>query len=350
MGASHTGLAIIALLGLVACSGDGDGTGEGKDSNTVTDDTGGGGGGGNTWAVSGEGYAWFVDGTEGNSVLHLELAQTRAPKDGEAYYGWVSKGGQDPIPTGEIQVSGEELIFEGELGINAVAEGYDTFDAWATTNGGTAQEGTHLWTGQVDPVIYGVVQNLLVASPNTPDGLGSLRSLEAYIDQIRTEIQANASGTDIDALQILSEKVSNGINGAEEDENDNGQIDKFGFQFGILNTGGYIDLILSDINDASHEVDPTDPIKEFGNNAYDCTQLIEDKAKAAASDSGTASVTGAAESAVTQLLSADENLGYARDGQDGDDEGTDIDPLTEGTLSCSIFYISEMMRMRVLTP
>ena len=164
------------LMLLVACNGGDGGKSESANDSGNTTDTGGGGGSVDNWLPAGTGYAWFVDGTTDNSVLHLEMVQVRAPRDGEAYYGWVSKAGADPLPVGEIAVSGEELVFEGEMGTDAVLEGYDTFEAYATDNGGTSPDGTLLWAGAVDPTIFGVVRELLVESSATPDGLGSLRS------------------------------------------------------------------------------------------------------------------------------------------------------------------------------
>ena len=129
------------LIVLVACSGTGSKSESGGgDSSIATDDTGGGGGSGDKWLPAGTGFGWFVDGTTDNSVFHLEMAQTRPPKDGEAYYGWISKSGQDPIALGEIPVTGEDLIFEADLGADAVLGGYDTFEAYATDNGGASAD------------------------------------------------------------------------------------------------------------------------------------------------------------------------------------------------------------------
>ena len=338
------------LAGLAACTG-GAGTGENKnDDSSAQDDTGGGGGSGDNWGPSGTGYGWFVDGAEDNSVFHLEMAATRAPRDGEAYYGWVTKAGEEPKPVGEIVVTGEDLIFEAELGFNAVLEGYDSFEAWATDNGGTAAEGTRLWSGQVDPEIYSSIQNLLVASTTTPDGQGSLRSLEGYIERMQNSINDTVAATDdLSALHNEAERVVNAIEGTEHDVVGDGSVEMYDWQFSVLGNAGYISLILADISTVSAQVPPTDEIKEFGNHAYDCTELIETKVEAASRNAGTATAAGAPTTAETQLAKAVESLGFALNGEDGEDEGEDIDPITEGTLECAIFYVSEMMRMPVGT-
>ena len=162
---------------------EGDDTSGGDDSGDT-----GNGGGGNLWRPSGTGFAWFVDGEADNSVLHLEMSGCTPPEEGTAYYGWVSKGGSSPLLVGEITVTGEDLVFDGEFGQDALLEGYDSFEAWATDNGGTAPEGTQLWAGSVDPTIYGVVQELLLSSETTPGGEGSLRSLESYIEDVSQEL------------------------------------------------------------------------------------------------------------------------------------------------------------------
>lgn len=344
-------LQVVLLGSLVGCQGGGESKTETDDS-VPTDDTGTGGGNEDLWAATGVGHAWFVDGVADNSIFHLEMEQTRSPKEGEAYYGWVSKNGADPLPVGEIVISGESVVFEYDLEVNAVLAGYDTFEAWATSNGGSAPEGTQLWKGQVDPTIYASMQNLLVASPNTPDGEGSLRSLESYIENVNQQLTDTMTRTpdDLTVLVDEAEAVVNAVYGTMDDVDGDGTPSTYPFQFSIIGSGGYIELILTDISTVSAQVEPTNEIKDFGNYAYDCTELIENKTDRAASYADTATVAGAASSALSQLEKTSEQLGYALNGEDGDDEGEDIDPITEGALECAIFYVSEMMRMDVSVP
>jgi hypothetical protein len=342
---------LAGLLILGGCTGK-DPEKNADDSTAGSDDTGAGGGNNEVWAPLGTGHGWFVDGASDNSVFHLEIEQTRPPKTGEAYYGWISKGGSEPISVGEIVVSGESVIFEADIGINAVTAGYDSFEAWATDNGGSTQEGTLLWKGQVDPIIYASMQNLLIASTQTPDGDGSLRSTENYLEQINDHLQDTlaTAANNLTALKAEGESLVNAINGTEEDIDENGSISTYNFQFSLNGSGGYIDLILADITVVSDQVEPTNEIKEFGNYAYDCTQLIEEKADDAAFYAELGAASAAASSALSQLEKSLEAVGYALNGQDGDDEGEDIDLITEGTLECAILYVSEMMRMDVAVP
>lgn len=337
------------LIALLACNGSGEGKSESDDTGVTETDTGGGGGSGDKWLPAGTGYAWFVDGVENNSLFHLEMAQTRPPKDGEAYYGWISKGGVDPIALGEIPVTGEDLVFEGELGKDAVLGGYDTFEAYATDNGGAAAEGTFLWGGQVDPTIVGVVNDLLVASTSTPDGKGSLRSLQDYLVQLQDAVATAATESDLAKLHSQAEKIANAIDGTADDVNNDGSVEQFPWQVGVVGETGFVNLILSDISAASAQVTPPNPIKDFAKEAYDCTQLVESHANLASNTARTATVAGAVSSGQTQLTATLEELQVAADGQDGDDTDTSIDPVTEGTLSCAIYYVSEMARMEVKT-
>jgi len=155
---------------------------------------------------------------------------------------------------------------------------------------------------------------------------------------------------DLAQLHGVAEKTSNALLGESEDLDGNGQADSWPWQFGIGGSGGYLDLIYADLSTVSAQVDAGDPIKDFTNYAYDCTQLIQENTDQAARYAATATASAAAGSASSQLQSSVEYLGYALNGKDGDDEGEDIDRITEGTLECAIYYVSEMTRMPVKTP
>lgn len=337
------------LLALLACSGSDKNPDNTGTTGTATDDTGGGGGSGDNWLPSGTGYGWFVDGQEDNSVFHLEMAQTQAPKDGEAYYGWISKGGADPVGLGEIVVTGEDVLFEGEIGTDAILHGYDTFEAYATANGGSAPDGTLLWVGAVDPTIAAIVHDLLIESTRTPDGLGSLRSLQAYIAQLQEAVADAVAEQDIVSLHVKAEKIANAIDGTADDVDNNGTVEQFPWQIGVVGENGYVNLIFSDLDSASAQVTPPNPIKDFAKGAYDCTQLVESHAKNASKPARTATAAGALASGQAQLQQVATELTYAVDGVEGEDTDTVIDPVTEGTLTCAIYYVAEMARMSVTT-
>lgn len=341
---------VIALfcVGLLsACTGK-DGT-DPDDTDIEGDDTGGGGTG-SLWRAAGSGTAYFADGTVDNSLFHLEMTRCTEPREGEAYYGWVSKGGLEPIGLGEITVEAEEVYFEGDIGVNAIIEGYDTFEAWAGEDAATAQEsGTELWAGRVDTVVYDVIQTLVIASDETPDGQGSLRSVETAVQALRDEGQAALDATfDQDSFTATCEGIANALEGVEEDRNDDGTTSTIPDQFGVLNEGGYIDLILADLTAASAQVDPGNPIKDYANYAYDCAQNIEAHAFIASIDADVGSVCLSEDTCDIRLSDAVLELDYALDGQDADESGT-ID-LLEGTIECAIGYVSQMAQMTVEVP
>jgi hypothetical protein len=332
----------------VGCSGDGAGVKDSGDS--ATDDTGeGGGGGGVQWRPTGSGVAYFADGTTDNSLFHLEMSRVIDPEEGTAYYGFVSKGGVDPIAVGAITPNGEEVSFEADIGENAIIEGYDTFEAWANADG-TQGSGEQLWAGQVDPVIYGVVQNLLIASTDTPDGQGSLRSVESAVEDLRDFSQSIVDAPpDLTEIRRDAEGITNAIRGEGEDLDADGTVTVHGSALSILGDAGYINLILSDLDAVAAQVEPTDPIREDANRAYDCTQAIEAHARNAALDAEVTSAAAAEATAMTTLGRAIDELGYALDGQDTNGDGT-VDAETEGTIECAVLYVSEMAEMSVTTP
>lgn len=339
----------VAVLGLVGCTGK-DGTGNGDDTGGA-DDTGGGGGTGTLWRPAGQGTAWFLDGTADNSLFHLEMTRVNEPREGEAYYGWISVSGDasSKISVGEIAVTGDEVVFEFDVGENAIIAGYDTFEAWASTDG-MEGSGEQLWAGQVNTVIFDVIQNLLISSDSTPDGQGSLRSVETAVEAIRVRAQEAVDGEfSLDSFTEEAEAVSNGLAGTSTDRNDDGTVTTMEGQLGIIGESGYVELIKADLDAASAQVDPGDPIKDFANYAYDCTQAIEAHADNAADEADVATICTGEESCDERMTDAIVEIDYALSGQDVNEDGT-IDLLTEGTIECAISYVSEMAQMTVETP
>lgn len=340
------GLLFIAPMAAGCAAG---GASDKDGSETGDEDTGEGGGTGTLWRPTGAGYAYFSDGMSDNSLFHLELTRCIPPKEGEEYYGFVSKGGTAPVALGAITVSGEEVVFDNDIGINALIEGYDTFEAWANVDG-LQGSGEHLWTGQVDPIIYGVVQNLVIASEVTPTGEGSLRSVETAVEGLRDYGQAAVDGGfSLPEIHTTAEGMMNAIRGTTEDSNEDGSVDVFGEHLGLIGAGGYVELIKADLTAASNQVDPGNPIKDYANYAYDCTQKIETHADAAGRDAEGASVTGSDESALSRLTDSIEGLDYALVGLDENEDGL-IDDFTEGTIECAIRYVSQMAQMNVAIP
>jgi hypothetical protein len=332
-----------AMLGLSlllsgGCAG---GDSKGTDSGSASaDDTGaGGGGGGDSWRPEGEGSAYFADGAADNSLFHLEMTRCIEPREGEAYYGFVSKGGADPIALGAITCADEEVAFDGDIGVNAVIEGYDTFEAWANATG-VQGEGDALWTGQVDSVVYGVIRSLLIESTATPSGEGSLRAVESSVQALRDHAQEILdSGEALAQKQADAEAIYYSITGEDPQQ-------AWGDDLPILGDDGYVELILSDLETASAQVAPGDPIKDYANNAYDGTQAIGTHADAAAAAALYASAAASEDGANAKIEEAITELGYALDGEDADGDGA-VDPLTEGAAEAAILFVSRMAQMDV---
>ncbi|MFZ5478866.1 MAG: hypothetical protein ACOZNI_18985 [Myxococcota bacterium] len=332
-------LTLLSVL-LVACDGD-----KGETPDTTAGDDTGEGGGGSVWSAAGSGTAYFADGAEDNSLFHLELGRCEPPAEGKAYFGFVSRGGEDPIALGEIPVTGEDVIYDGETGVNAIVEGYYTFEAWHNDSG-VLGEGDPLWAGEIDTTVYAVIQNLLIASDSTPEGEGSLRSLETTVQDIRDDALA-VIGTSpgVDALNDAGEGYYNAINGTETDLNGGGAV-VYGEHLPILGETGYLELIFADFDAASGELEPGDPVKELVADAYDCAQRIEDYASAASLHAQIAAVSAADTTAQAEIYDMSDQLGYALDGYDDDEDGS-IDVATEGTIECAVDYVSQMAQMAV---
>lgn len=331
----------------VGCTGGA--TADKDDTAGEGDDTGGGGTGSN-WRPAGSGVAYFLDGAADNSLFHLEMTRCTEPAEGEAYYGWVSRGGEDAIALGAITCANEEVYFESDIGSNAIIGGYDTFEAWATDNGGTARDGTQLWYGQVDTVVYDVIQDLLITSTATPDGQGSLRSVESAVQTIRDLAQATMDAPFVLAdYNRTAESIANGLDGEDDDINDDGRVETIDAQLPVLGEAGYITLILDDLTTATQQVEPGNPIKDYINYAYDCTQRIETHAYYASISAGVAAICLAEETCDSRMEDVVTELDYAMNGQDLNEDGA-VDPLTEGSIECAITWVSEMVRMEVATP
>ena len=332
----------MAALFLTGCDGAAK-----EDSSDSADEDDTGSGGGNTWRAAGSGKAWFVDGASDGSRLHLEVSRTMPPKEGERYWGYVTRGGADVIPLGEIVVTGEDVIYDGEIGLNAIMEGYDGFAAFAGTED-VYGEGAPLWVGSVDTTVYGVIESLLLSSTEL-GGEGSLRAVETAVQTLADRLRQSIDGTDdVDTLNADAEAVANGIRGAAtaEDLDLNGTIEVEDVGRAIYGDDSYVDLILGDLVVAAGVVDPTGTQRDYINYAADCVGRVEDFARYAAIDAGAATGAAGASVAEGQMENAHENLIFALDGKDEDDSGS-IDLSTEGTIECALEWVSRLGEMDV---
>ena len=273
-----------------------------------------------------------------------------APREGEAYYGWLSAGGASPVSLGEIPVVGEDVLFDAELGFDGLLGGYDTFFAVAAPAGSPTQEGEALWAGQVDPKMYAVIQELAIASTSTEDGDGMLRAmetdLEALIDAAQRGVDATMS---VDEHHELAEGLYNGITGANADLDDDGVKTEFDSQDPLLGAKGWVERVLSGLDVLSASVEPGDPVKYFANYAYDCTQRVESHAEFAAASAGVGAVCASSEACDAKLEEIKYELEIARDGTDLDGD-KQVDRIDEGTVECALYYVGQMARMRVEVP
>ncbi len=331
------------LLG--ACNGGG----SGKDDSGAGDaDDSGGGGGGSNWRPAGEGYAYFSDGVDANSVLSVELTRCVEPEEGTGYYGWLSQGGSNGVALGEIACVNGEVHFAGETGVNALTAGFDTFDAWASPDG--TATGTPLWHGQVDPSLLAVVTDLVLADASTRDGEGTLRSLKTQTSEYIQWAEAAAAETvEVEEGQAYAEALANAIADTADDFDNDGSTAGIDGSFPLLGDAGYVTLILADLTTVSSGVDPNDPIKEFANGAYDCVQRAESNTEDAVQSALVGTACGAESTCDAALGDAIAYLGSALVGEDLDGSG-EIDPDSEGTTDCALYYVAQMMRMSVAVP
>ncbi|HJN77958.1 MAG TPA: hypothetical protein QGF58_28845 [Myxococcota bacterium] len=342
-------LASLILLGLGCAIGGGI---FGNDDSGVVDDSGGGGGNqGDTWRARGKGSAYLLDGSQDHSLFSIELTSCMEPREGEAYHGWLT-GGSSPIYLGEIPVLDDIVLHEVELDLNAFENGYTTFQAYVSDEVPSAPgEGEILWYGEIPASAVEILEDLLVSSPESDEG--SLRAMETTAEAIRDYGQAASDGfTDIDTFRSEAEAVRNGIAGEEEDVDNNGSVSTIsGLEVALIGDNGQSAVILEDFQEAfiAFGGDSADEdIREALDVGYDCIQRIELHAEEAYSLAGTATVCGAESSCVGLMNRVIEELDYAIEGEDEDEDGTV--ELDEGTIDCAIEYMSRLMAFEVAVP
>jgi len=327
-----------------------------EDSSSTSEETGqdtaSGGGQEDNWRASGAGAAYFADGVEDNSLFTLTLTRALPPRDGEHYYGFVSSPTSGLVPVGEITVVGEDVNFTADIGENAVAEGFNHFEAWQGTGDGSAPDGDPVWSGDVDSTVFSVIQRLLIANPDTPSGEGSLRALETQLEFLRDEASAAATGgLDITELNLIGEKIGNGLEDPTVDANNDGDDDVYDNNYAVeaddvKGDGGYVELILADYNDAAAAVDPRDPIRSYIEQAIDGVQLCDYQTSHFAVPSARGAGSTSNDSiAVSNLESVAEDLQKYLDGFDADGNGTEEDD--EIGVEDSIILTSQMASMTV---
>lgn len=340
------------LVGLAACTEEG---AAGKETSEIGKDTAAGGGEQENWRASGTGAAYFTDGESDSSLFSLSMTRALPPRDGYAYYGFVSTAGGELIPLGEITVNGEDVEFTAEVGVNAISEGLSHFEAWHTDGGGNEPSGYALWEGDVDTTVYEVIQRLLIGNGDTPGGEGSLRALEAQVEYLAAESDAASNGgLTIGELLLIGEKIGNALEDPAVDSNNDGNDDVFPDTLHIegddtKGDDGYVELIFADFQEMALVLDPLDPIRGYIDDAYDGVQFTEYTVKTfaapAARSTGNTDTVSVAESFLSSVA---EDMTNCLTGYDANEDG-EIDPQVEVGIEWSIDRVSYMAQMAVST-
>ena len=324
--------------------------GEATDKDTETVDTASGGGDDDTWRSSGTGAAYFADGSQDNSQFVLELARATPPRDGFAYFGFVSADGGELIPLGEITVNGEDVLFSGDVGTNAIVAGISHFEAWHSEGDGSTPDGEPAWAGDLNPTVFDVIQALLISNPATPGGDGSLRALETRVEFVRDEcLAAVGAGLSSNEVATVGEKVANAIEDPPDDWDDDRTDEFFDESLAIEGNddddgAGLVELIFADFGDVVAAIDADDPIRINIEEAYDGVAFTDFWAIRAASNAQSVAATGS--TGESKLSDAAEQLDWTLLGHDVNGDGL-IDEATEVGLDWAIDRISQMAQMDV---
>ena len=340
-------LAWLAAVTAIGCSGEGGG---GESKPTDTQDTAGGGGE-TPWKAAGEGKAYFADGDEDNSLFTLELSRVLAPAEGNAYYGFLSGDGTPAVSLGEIIVSGEDVTFNYDLGVNGVIVGYNHFEAWHNDTGSQGY-GDQVWEGDVNPTVFAALQNLLVESTSTLNGEGTMRALETALEDLSAYSLAVSEDSSLSVTQaaVEAETVCNAVEAPADDHDGDGTITEFDSYIAVLGAGSYVELIQADL-DAAYEV-VTDKDSDSAvaiRNAYDGIDSVVESADYAWGRAYSATAAASASSALYYMGEASVALGEALTGYDTD-EDTVIDPIDESGLDGALDWISQAAEMEVDVP
>ena len=305
------------------------------------------------WVPTGSGIAYYLDGVEANSLFTLEMGTVTPPPEDDSYAAYLMGTSITELYIGPVPVTETTLFWQSETGINALTSGYNRIEVRLINAGDV------IYSGQVDPVVETTYQRLLISSPDTPDGDGSLREIEQTLE---TLIQHNtdtiALEGDMPAVHQGAEATVNTILGTSIDYNNDTIISTIPDLLPLIgeslaetdDLSNLRNLVLADLDAASlaaHQIAPTHHIKDLANYAYDCTQLIGTYVQQAANsaDNVAGGITDEAD-CDTRLQESNLFLQYALDGFDVDENGR-IEDLTEGTINCAIYYVSQMAYMEV---
>jgi hypothetical protein len=174
--------------------------------------------------------------------------------------------------------------------------------------------------------------------------------LESDLESLlaRTE-DGIASAGDIGEWHQLAEAVYNSIGDEQADLDEDGEARTLEGQWPILGDAGHVRMVLDGLDVISAQVKAGDPIKDFANFAYDCTQRVEQFADSALRHAGTGGVCASDSSCADAMASALYELGNAQTGFDVDASGT-VEREEEATIGCALYYVNQMARMEISVP
>ena len=247
-------------------------------------------------------------------------------------------------------MDGSDVYWQAEIGYNGLMDGVNRFEA-------RLSDGTVVYGGNVDPTIEQAYRQLLIASPYTPNGEGSIRALQSaiqrYIEFAQEGVDLAANG-DFAVIQTRGEMLFNSIYGIADDRNNDGQVSVIDNILPITDALNgtstaetfLVELVLDDLALGSSAVDPGHPIKDLANYAYDCTQLVEQPAREAAEQGDAATACGSIEFCSSKMQRAKEFLEVALMGTDIDEDGT-ISIENEASIQCALYHVNQMAYMDI---
>jgi hypothetical protein len=338
----------LVVSGSIACTGGGPGNKDGGDDTGGAPDTGLP----DLWRAKGAGFAYLLDGTSDHSRLVVEVTGTLTPRDTEGYYGWLFGGRNGHLSMGPFDVVEGEVSFAEEYGFNLFDDGYASFESYVSESPPVSPgNGTPLWGGAIPDEALVAVTALLVESTATPEGDGSLRSVESTLELIRAVAQAGIDDfVDLPTCSNTTEAIYNAIGATAVNIGGSDTVSLIpDIELGIASTDPaevtHVSLVFDDLTTAFYALGGTTDIEDFQreaiDRAYDCIERVLSHADAARDHALVASC--AAQSCCDSIFSnIIEDLTLALDGEDEDGDGA-IDLENEGTVECGIEFVSRLI-------
>lgn len=304
--------------------------------------------------ATGEGTAYFLDGLQANSLVTINMNPISIPPEDELYVVYLLNDQGLELYAGPMPVSNTTISWQSELNTNALLQGYNRLQIRFMS------DNRIIYSGSIDPVVYNTYSQLIVSSPDTASGEGSLREIQHTLQAIyaHQDYLINLSG-DLTAIYNGAEAMVNSVFGSNVDYNGDGTVESINGVSALIgenlantqDTSNLRNLVLRDLASASaaaHQIAPTHHIKDLANYAYDCTQLVGTYVQEAAdiTDNIAAKLVTDEVGMDARLTESNQYISYAIHGFDTNEDGA-IDDFTEGTINCAIYYVSQMAYMDI---